>query len=100
MNLKLKKKVIIFDLGGGTFDITLLNIKKNIQGELVFEVELTDGDICLGGSDFDKMLIDYSIKKFCKITENDETEVRKPRMTGIKNLLIKIFGEDKIKKKI
>ena len=76
---KSEQKVIVFDLGGGTFDITLLNIKKNSEGQLVFEVELTNGDIHLGGSDFDNMLIDYCIKEFCKRTENNENEVRKDK---------------------
>ena len=76
---KSEQKAIVFDLGGGTFDITLLNIKKNHEGQLVFEVELTNGDIHLGGSDFDNKLIDYCIKQFCKDTENDEKEVRKDK---------------------
>ena len=77
--LKSEQKVIVFDLGGGTFDITLLNITKNHEGQLVFEVELTNGDIHLGGSDFDNKLIDYCIKEFCKETQNDEKEVRKDK---------------------
>ena len=76
---KSEEKVIVFDLGGGTFDITLLNIKKNKDGQLIFEVELTNGDIHLGGSDFDNMMIDYCIKEFCRRTEFDENEVRKDK---------------------
>ena len=76
---KSEEKVVVFDLGGGTFDITILNIKKNKEGQLVFEVELTNGDIHLGGSDFDNMLIDYCIKEFCRRTDNDENEVRKDK---------------------
>ena len=76
---KSEERVIIFDLGGGTLDITLLNIKKNHEGQLTFEVELTNGDIHLGGSDFDNMLIDYCIKEFCRSTDNDENEVRKDK---------------------
>ena len=74
---KSEEKVIVFDLGGGTFDIT--NIKKNKEGQLVFEVELTNGDIHLGGSDFDNMMIDYCIKEFCRRTDFDEKEVRKDK---------------------
>ena len=77
--VKSEEKVIVFDLGGGTFDITLLNIKKNKEGQLVFEVELTNGDIHLGGSDFDNMMIDYCIKEFCRRTDFDEKEVRKDK---------------------
>ena len=76
---KSEEKVIVFDLGGGTFDITILNIKKNKEGQLVFEVESTNGDIHLGGSDFDNMLIDYCIKEFCRRTDFDENEVRKDK---------------------
>ena len=78
-SFKSEEKVIIFDLGGGTFDITLLNIKKNSEGQLVFEVELTNGDIHLGGSDFDNVLIDYCIKEFCRRTEIEESEIRKDK---------------------
>ena len=76
---KSEAKVIVFDLGGGTFDITLLNIKKNQEGQLIFEVELTNGDTHLGGSDFDNMMIDYCIKEFCRRTDYDENEVRKDK---------------------
>ena len=76
---KTQQKVIVFDLGGGTFDITLFNISKNSEGKINFEIELTYGDIHLGGSDFDNMLINYCIKEFCRRTENDENEVRKDK---------------------
>ena len=56
-----------------------MNIKKNKDGQLIFEVELTNGDIHLGGSDFDNMMIDYCIKEFCRRTEFDENEVRKDK---------------------
>ena len=76
---KSEEKVFVFDLGGGTFDLTLLNIKKNSEGKLIFEVELTNGDIHLGGSDFDNMLIDYCIKEFCRRSGFDEKDVRKDK---------------------
>ena len=60
-----KKKLMIFDLGGGTFDISILNLKIN-QSTSDFEVLLTDGDIHLGGSDFDQALIDYCVETFCE----------------------------------
>ncbi|KAH9307619.1 hypothetical protein KI387_035530 [Taxus chinensis] len=53
------KFILVFDLGGGTFDISLLSIKKN-----VFKVVATDGDSHLGGSDFDNNLVDYCSQKF------------------------------------
>ena len=59
-----KKKsgtVAVFDLGGGTFDVSILEI-----GDGVFEVKSTNGDTFLGGEDFDKCLIDYIIAEFKK----------------------------------
>ncbi len=53
------QKVFIFDLGGGTFDISILEI-----GDGVFEVIATTGDTHLGGDDFDKAIIDYLITSF------------------------------------
>nr|CAA49479.1 heat shock protein 70-related protein [Leishmania major] len=50
-----EKNVLIFDLGGGTFDVTLLTIESG-----VFEVKATAGDTHLGGEDFDNRLVDYS----------------------------------------
>ena len=76
---KTQQKIIVFDLGGGTFDITLFNITKNSEGNTNFEIELTYGDTHLGGSDFDNMLINYCIKEFCRRTENDENAVRKDK---------------------
>nr|QWK42091.1 Hsp70-type chaperone [Pseudochorda nagaii] len=51
--------VIIFDLGGGTFDVSLLEV-----GDGVFEVLSTSGDTKLGGDDFDKKIVDFILKKF------------------------------------
>jgi len=51
------EKIIVFDLGGGTFDVTILNITSNN----VFDVLSTSGDTALGGDDFDNQLIDYFI---------------------------------------
>ena len=76
---KSEAKVIVFDLGGGTLDITLLAIKKDQEGQLSFEVELTNGDTHLGGCDFDNMMIDYCIKEFCRRTNYNENEVRKDK---------------------
>ena len=64
--IKSEEKVMIFDLGGGTFDVTILNINKNQDNSLNFDVLVTRGDIHLGGSDFDKILIDNCIKIFCE----------------------------------
>ncbi|MBW1740496.1 MAG: molecular chaperone DnaK [Deltaproteobacteria bacterium] len=55
------EKIAVFDLGGGTFDISLLEI-----GEGVFEVKATNGDTHLGGEDFDQRIIDYIASEFKK----------------------------------
>ena len=56
-----EKKIAVFDLGGGTFDISILEL-----GEGVFEVKATNGDTFLGGEDFDKRIIDYLADEFKK----------------------------------
>ena len=53
------QKVLIYDLGGGTFDVSILEIEDG-----VFEVLATNGDTMLGGDDFDKRIMDYIIKDF------------------------------------
>lgn len=58
---KSNEKVAVFDLGGGTFDISVLEL-----GDGVFEVRSTDGDTHLGGDDFDQRLIDYLADEFKK----------------------------------
>ncbi len=52
-------KILVFDLGGGTLDVTILKI---IEG--IFNVETNDGERCLGGNDFDKRIIDYLVEEF------------------------------------
>ena len=56
-----EKTVIVFDLGGGTFDVSVLDL-----GDSVFEVKATNGDTHLGGDDFDKVLIDWMVEEFKK----------------------------------
>jgi molecular chaperone DnaK len=58
---KANEKIAVFDLGGGTFDISILDV-----GENVFEVLSTNGDTHLGGDDYDKVLIDYVAEEFRK----------------------------------
>ena len=59
------EKVAVFDLGGGTFDVTILELSKT-DGEASFEVLATNGDTHLGGDDFDQALMDYLIDEFKK----------------------------------
>jgi molecular chaperone DnaK len=61
LDKKKDEKIAVFDLGGGTFDISILEL-----GEGVFEVKSTNGDTHLGGEDFDQRLIDYLAKEFKK----------------------------------
>src|SRR5574343_180734 len=59
------RKIAVFDLGGGTFDISIIEI-ADVDGEKQFEVLSTNGDTFLGGEDFDQRLIDYIIEEFKK----------------------------------
>ncbi len=62
---KSDRKIAVYDLGGGTFDISIIEI-ANVDGETQFEVLATNGDTFLGGEDFDQRLIDYIIDEFKK----------------------------------
>ncbi len=59
MNRELTKTVLVYDLGGGTFDATILKLEQN-----VFEVLATGGDVFLGGVDFDNQLVDLLLERF------------------------------------
>jgi molecular chaperone DnaK len=59
------RKIAVYDLGGGTFDISIIEIAE-IDGEHQFEVLSTNGDTFLGGEDFDQRIIDYIITEFKK----------------------------------
>jgi molecular chaperone DnaK len=69
---KKNEKIAVFDLGGGTFDISILDI-----GDGVFQVEATNGDTHLGGDDFDQVLIDYIADQFKK---DNGIDLRKDQM--------------------
>ncbi|UTP39633.1 molecular chaperone DnaK [Phenylobacterium sp. LH3H17] len=60
------KKIVVYDLGGGTFDVSILEI-----GDGVFEVKSTNGDTFLGGEDFDMRIVDYLADEFKKETSVD-----------------------------
>ncbi|MFY9327533.1 MAG: molecular chaperone DnaK [Georgfuchsia sp.] len=113
------RKIAVFDLGGGTFDISIIDIAE-IDGEHQFEVLSTNGDTFLGGEDFDQRLIDYIIEEFRKeqgvnlkadvlalqrlkeaaekakieLSSNQQTEINLPYITadasGPKHLALKI----------
>src|SRR6202163_4943107 len=63
--------ILVFDLGGGTFDVSILDV-----GDGVFEVHSTSGDTHLGGDDFDKRLVDYIAEEFMR---NNGIDLRKDR---------------------
>ena len=113
------RKIAVFDLGGGTFDISIIDIAE-IDGEHQFEVLSTNGDTFLGGEDFDQRLIDYIVTEFKKeqgvdlksdvlalqrlkeaaekakieLSSNQQTEINLPYITadasGPKHLTLKI----------
>ncbi len=67
------RKIAVYDLGGGTFDVSIIEI-ANVDGEKQFEVLATNGDTFLGGEDFDKRVIDYLVEEFQK---TDGLDLRK-----------------------
>jgi len=73
-----EKNVLIFDLGGGTFDVSLLTIEEGI-----FEVKATAGDTHLGGEDFDNRMVEYFVqefkRKFRKDMSNNQRALRRLR---------------------
>jgi len=114
-----EKKVAVFDLGGGTFDISILEL-ADVEGEKQFEVLSTNGDTQLGGDDFDEKVIDWLVKEFkkdqgidlskdkmalqrlkeaaekakCELSSTHETEINLPFVTadasGPKHLNLKL----------
>ncbi len=115
LDKKGEEKIAVFDLGGGTFDISILEI-----GEGVFEVKATNGDTFLGGEDFDLRIVDWLVEEFkketgidlkqdrmalqrlkeaaekakCELSTTMETEINLPFITadasGPKHLVIKL----------
>ncbi|MCE2910108.1 MAG: Hsp70 family protein, partial [Burkholderiaceae bacterium] len=59
------RKIAVYDLGGGTFDVSIIEIAE-VEGEHQFEVLSTNGDTFLGGEDFDQRLIEYLVDEFRK----------------------------------
>ena len=113
------QKIAVYDLGGGTFDISIIELAE-VEGEKQFEVLSTNGDTFLGGEDFDIAIIDYLVEEFKKdqgvdlkadpaalqrlkeaaekakieLSSNQQTEINLPYVTadssGPKHLLYKI----------
>ena len=67
------RKIAVYDLGGGTFDVSIIEI-ADVDGEMQFEVLSTNGDTFLGGEDFDQRIIDFIIAEFKKDSGVDLTK--------------------------
>jgi molecular chaperone DnaK len=71
LDKKINETILVFDLGGGTFDVSILEV-----GEGVFEVKATSGDTHLGGDDFDKKIVDWLTTEFQR---NEGIDLRKDK---------------------
>ncbi|MEL4894853.1 molecular chaperone DnaK [Crocosphaera sp. Alani8] len=71
LDQEVSQKILVFDLGGGTFDVSVLEV-----GDGVFEVKATSGDTQLGGGDFDKRIVDWLAAQFL---EQEKVDLRKDR---------------------
>jgi molecular chaperone DnaK len=83
LDKKKEGKIVVYDLGGGTFDVSVLEI-----GDGVFEVKATNGDTFLGGADFDNKVQEYIINEFKK--ENPKIELGKDAIQRIKEAAEKV----------
>merc|ERR1719192_1096995 len=70
--------VLIFDMGGGTFDVSLLSIDEGI-----FEVKATAGDTHLGGEDFDQRMMDHFCREFKRKHKADLTKITRARFEDL-----------------
>ena len=78
LDKKQNKKIAVYDLGGGTFDVSILEL-----GDGVFEVKSTNGDTFLGGEDFDNTIVEYLIAEFKK-DSGIRFKIRQISLTKIK----------------
>ena len=72
-------KILIFDLGGGTFDVTLLSINNNIDNKEIFNVLSSKGEKFLGGEDFDNKLVEYFLDNFCEKMDLKKEDVKRDK---------------------
>jgi len=77
-----EKNILVFDLGGGTFDVSLVNVKDNEK----FEVKSTSGNMHLGGEDFDNKLVENCIQEFCSKNKDITEEQIRENKKGMKRL--------------
>ena len=85
--LKNDEKILIFDLGGGTFDVTILSIDKDQKNNQNFNVISTGSNKFLGGEDFDNKLVDYVLDDFCKKIDESIENIKRDKK-AIKRLKI------------
>lgn len=74
---KKNEKIAVFDLGGGTFDISILEVEKDDEGKWTFEVKATNGDTHLGGDNFDQKVVDWIADEF---KAQEGIDLRKDKM--------------------
>ena len=86
-NLKNNQKILVFDLGGGTFDVTILNIDKSQKDNQIFDVISTSSNKFLGGEDFDNILVEYVLEDFCQKMDESKDKIREDKKV-IKRLKI------------
>ena len=88
-NLKNNKKILVFDLGGGTFDVTILNITKDEKNNQNFDVISTASNKFFGGEDFDNKLVEYVLDNFCDEIEDspEKKEETKKKIKEQKKLI-------------
>jgi len=80
-----KKIILVFDLGGGTFDVSILSLDKNEEDKSTkFEVLGTSGDTNLGGEDFDNILVDIVLNKVHKYVDTNKIRENKEAMRKLK----------------
>lgn len=84
-NISSKEDVLVFDLGGGTFDVSFLEFEFNGSAGSLGIVKATDGDTFLGGQDFDNLLINYCISEFLKKnTSIKEADIKESAMLRLR----------------
>ena len=76
-NDQTNKNILVFDLGGGTFDVTILRINRS--EETNFEILSTNGDKFLGGEDFDNKLVEYVLDDFCRIYDESKEKIKEDK---------------------
>src|SRR5205085_2480358 len=95
LDKKKDEKVAVFDLGGGTYDISVLELYE-VEGSRQFEVKSTNGDTHLGGDDFDQRVIDWIVAEFKRDQDIDEVLLvgGSTRIPKIQQIVKDYFGKD------